>query len=65
MVSTDDEEISEIAKKYGAKVPFMRSAETANDFAILKDVLNEVLSEYKKMENPLMKFAAYFQQRPL
>ena len=48
MVSTDDEEISEIAKKYGAKVPFMRSAETANDFAILKDVLNEVLSEYKK-----------------
>ena len=48
MVSTDNEEIAEISKKYGAKVPFMRSAETANDYAILKDVLNEVLSEYKK-----------------
>lgn len=48
MVSTDDAEIAEIAQKYGAKVPFMRSAETANDYAILKDVLNEVLSEYKK-----------------
>lgn len=49
MVSTDDNEIADISKKYGASVPFLRSAETANDFAILKDVLNEVLSEYKKL----------------
>lgn len=28
MVSTDDEEIREIAIKYGAKVPFMRSETT-------------------------------------
>lgn len=48
MVSTDDSEIAEIAKKYGAKVPFMRSAATANDFATTNDVLNEVLEEYKK-----------------
>ena len=32
MVSTDDEEIAEIACGYGAKVPFMRSAETSNDY---------------------------------
>lgn len=49
MVSTDDMEIAEIARKYGAVVPFMRSAEAANDFAILKDVLKEVLSEYQKL----------------
>lgn len=48
MVSTDDEEIAEIAKNYGAKVPFMRSAETANDFATTADVLYEVLTKYKK-----------------
>ncbi|MBQ3688091.1 MAG: pseudaminic acid cytidylyltransferase [Treponema sp.] len=48
MVSTDDEEIAEIAKKYGAAVPFMRSAATANDFAILRDVLDEVLAGYLK-----------------
>lgn len=48
MVSTDDIEIAEVAKKYGASVPFLRSAETANDYAILKDVLNEVLTEYEK-----------------
>jgi len=47
MVSTDDEEIAEISKKYGAKAPFLRSKEAANDFAPLKDVLNEVLEYYK------------------
>ncbi len=48
MVSTDDELIATIAKQYGANVPFMRSAETANDFATTRDVLNEVVSEYQK-----------------
>jgi len=48
MVSTDDERIAEIAKQYGASVPFMRSAETANDYATTRDVLNEVVSEYQK-----------------
>ena len=33
MVSTDDEEIAQIAKKYGAEVPFLRSERTAGDFA--------------------------------
>lgn len=49
MVSTDDEEIAEVARQYGAKVPFMRSAETANDFATLADVLHEVLENYEKL----------------
>ena len=33
MVSTDSEEIAEIAREYGASVPFMRSAQTADDYA--------------------------------
>ncbi len=49
MVSTDDEEIAEISKKAGAKVPFMRSSETSNDFATTDDVLLEVLAAYEKM----------------
>jgi len=48
MVSTDDQEIAEIAIQYGAKVPFMRSSETANDFATLADVIDEVIGVYKK-----------------
>lgn len=47
MVSTDDKEIENIARKYGAKVPFLRSAETANDFASTKDVILEVLKKYE------------------
>ncbi len=48
MVSTDDEEIAEISKKYGADVPFLRSAQTANDYATTNDVILEVLEEYGK-----------------
>lgn len=46
MVSTDDEEIAELAKKAGANIPFMRSAENANDFATTIDVVKEVLDKY-------------------
>ncbi len=49
MVSTDSEEFAEIARQYGAKVPFMRSAETANDYATTMDVLVEVVNKYKEM----------------
>ncbi len=49
MVSTDDEEIADVARKYGAKVPFMRSAATSNDYAGTSEVLYEVLREYEKI----------------
>ena len=49
MVSTDDPEIIEIAKQYGASVPFVRTEKTANDFAILEDVIREVLDMYANL----------------
>ncbi len=48
MVSTDDNEIAEIAKQYGAKVPFMRSVKTSGDYATTADVIIEVLNMYKE-----------------
>jgi pseudaminic acid cytidylyltransferase len=48
MVSTDDQEIAEVAKQYGAVVPFMRSAKTSDDYATTADVINEVLDSYAK-----------------
>lgn len=48
MVSTDSEEIAEIARRAGASVPFMRSEKTANDFATTRDVLLEVLENYAR-----------------
>ena len=48
MCSTDDAEIADVAKQYGAEVPFFRSPETSNDFATTADVLREVIGEYEK-----------------
>ena len=48
MVSTDDEEFAEVAKQYGASVPFLRSEATANDYATTVDVLMEVIETYKQ-----------------
>ncbi|WP_217602701.1 pseudaminic acid cytidylyltransferase [Chitinophaga sp. GbtcB8] len=49
MVSTDDENIAAVAKKYGAVIPFLRSEQNANDFATTAEVLVEVLEQYKKL----------------
>ena len=48
MVSTDSEEIAKIAGSYGAKVPFLRSEATSDDYATTADVIDEVISEYEK-----------------
>jgi len=50
MVSTDDLEIAEIGKKYGAKVPFLRSENNSNDYATTFDVIEEVIKKYKKLD---------------
>lgn len=49
MVSTDDAEIAEVAIKAGAKVPFFRSEENANDFALTAEVICEVIESYRKL----------------
>lgn len=46
MVSTDDEQIAAVALSLNASVPFMRSADTSDDFATTSDVLDEVLNQY-------------------
>lgn len=48
MVSTDSEEIAQIAADEGAEVPFLRSEATSGDFATTSDVIFEVLTEYQK-----------------
>lgn len=49
MVSTDDNEIAEVALRYGAKVPFFRSATNSDDYSTTADVLIEVLNEYDQI----------------
>jgi N-acylneuraminate cytidylyltransferase len=47
MVSTDDQEIAEVARKWGASVPCMRTDKNADDHAGTTDVIKEVLGYYK------------------
>lgn len=48
MVSTDSDVYADIAREYGAEVPFLRSEKNSTDIAPTMDVLLEVLEEYKK-----------------
>lgn len=65
MVSTDDQEIAEIAMKYGAKVPFMRSEKTADDHATLADVIDDVKNEYLKRNKTFDNFCCILPTAPL
>lgn len=48
-VSTDSERYAEIAREFGADVPFLRSAELATDTASTWDVVREVLARYAEL----------------
>lgn len=49
MVSTDSEKYAEIARQWGANVPFLRDEELANDTASSWDVVKEVIKKYEEV----------------
>lgn len=64
MVSTDDSEIAEIGIKYGAKVPFFRSAVTSDDHSTTSDVLKEVLLKYSDIGQNFDYFCCIYPTAP-
>ncbi len=64
MVSTDSEEIAEVAKKYGASIPFLRSEVTSSDFATTADVIAEVLESYNRQGKEFDYFACIYPTAP-
>ncbi len=48
IVSTDSKKISKIAKKYGAKVPFLRPSNLATDKSSSFEVLKHAINFYKR-----------------
>lgn len=44
IVSTDDTEIAEVAKKFGAEVPFLRSRELSDDYVGTTEVVSHAVS---------------------
>ena len=49
IVSTDDPEIADVSRNYGAEVPFMRSAELSNDFTITVDVIADAVKQLQNL----------------
>jgi CMP-N-acetylneuraminic acid synthetase len=50
IVSTDDKEIADVAKKYGAEVPFMRPDYLASDTASSMDVIIHAIDFFEKKD---------------
>ena len=48
IVSTEDEEIAEISKHYGAEVPFLRPVEMAQDQSNITDAINYTVNNLQK-----------------
>ena len=65
MVSTDDKEIANIAKEYGAKVPFIRSVKNSDDFATTFDVIEEVIQVYKSQGKEFENLCCLYSCAPL
>lgn len=53
MVSTDDEEIADVARSFGADVPFMRPAHLADDFTGTAPVLMHALTHCQEQGQPV------------
>lgn len=51
VVSTDDAEISSVAHKYGADVPFLRPAEIASDDALSLPVIQHATRKVEKLDD--------------
>ena len=50
--STDSQEYADIAKKWGAEVPFLRSKKAASDSAMEQDILKDLYNKFKEYNIP-------------
>lgn len=49
IISTEDEKIAEIAKKYGAEIPFLRPKKLATDSASMIDVMIHAIKKLREL----------------
>lgn len=53
VVSTDDAEIADVARRYGAEIPFMRPAELSDDYVGTIPVIAHAISQCVGQEDPV------------
>ena len=59
MVSTDSPKIANVAKKYGAEVPFLRKQKFSKDLTTTEDTLKNALNEYEKYKSVKFDICVY------
>ena len=64
IVSTDDNEIKEVAKKYGARVPFVRPAELSNDFTGTLPVVKHAIEWFENNNNTIENVCCLYATAP-
>ena len=64
VVSTDDPEITEIAKHYGAKVPFVRPEHLANDHAATAPVLIHAIEWFEAQGQSVSEMTCLYPANP-
>ncbi|MDC0198389.1 pseudaminic acid cytidylyltransferase [Candidatus Thioglobus sp.] len=64
IVSTDDDEISEVAKKYGAHVPFVRPDELSNDYVGTIPVIKHTIEWMEKNDNHIENVCCLYATAP-
>lgn len=65
IVSTDSESIADIAKSYGAEVPFLRSKELADDFATTNEVVKDAIEKLKEQGHLFQYVCCIYATAPL
>lgn len=65
IVSTDDDEIAKVAKKYGAEVPFIRPKELSDDFVGTGAVIAHAMNFLKGAGEEIEYFCAIYATAPL
>lgn len=61
LVTTEDEGIADVARRYGAEVPFLRPAELADDTTPAEPVIRHALVTYEAMTGQLFDIVVYLQ----
>lgn len=62
IVSTDDQEIAEIAMQFGASVPYLRSKELSDDYATTMDVMSDIVG---KLDDQIQLVCCIYATAPL
>ena len=64
IVSTDDDKIAEVAKKYGAQVPFIRPAELSNDYIGTIPVIQHTIEWFENNNNSIKNVCCLYATAP-